>query len=184
MAFSISKTELIGNLGRDVEIKTIPATGSTVAVLNLATSESWKDKNTQEWVTDTEWHRVVFYGAPADALAGLQLRKGESLYVSGRIKSRKWIDEKTQIERTVYEIIGDTFVPHRQQQQQQQQRAPQQQQQRAPQQQQQQQRAPQQQQQRAPQQQQQRAPQQQQAGNGYQQPYDPEGSFEKDDIPF
>jgi len=178
MAFSISKTELIGNLGRDVEIKTIPATGSTVAVLNLATSESWKDKNTQEWVTDTEWHRVVFYGAPADALAGLQLRKGESLYVSGRIKSRKWIDEKTQIERTVYEIIGDTFVPHRQQQQQ---RAPQQQQ-RAPQQQQ---RAPQQQ-QRAPQQQQ-RAPQQQQQqqySDGYQQPYDPEGSFEKDDIPF
>lgn len=117
MAFSINNVQLIGNLGRDVEIKRT-ASGSAVAVLNLATSESWKDKTTQQWVSESEWHRVVFYGSPAESIATQDLKKGESLYVSGKIKTRKWTDSSGQ-EKTVVEIIGDTFVPHRQQNKQQ-----------------------------------------------------------------
>lgn len=116
MAFSINEVKLIGNLGRDVEIKNLA--NGVVAILNLATTESWKDKTSGDFKNETEWHRVVFYGAPATALANLDLKKGESLYVSGRIKSRKWDD--AGVEKTVYEIIGETFVPHRQRQQQQQ----------------------------------------------------------------
>ena len=157
MAYSINNVQLIGNLGRDVEIKRT-GSGSAVAVLNLATSESWKDKTTQQWVSESEWHRVVFYGSPAESIATQNLKKGESLYVSGKIKTRKWTDGSGQ-EKTVVEIIGDTFVPHRQQNKQQSQQA----QQRRPAQQQAQQPAQQQAQQRRPAQQQAQQPAQQQA---------------------
>lgn len=111
MAHSINNVQLIGKLGRDVEIKST-GSGQSVAILSLATTESWKDKKTGEWINDTEWHRIVFYGVAADAIASQNLKKGESLYVSGKIKTRKWTDDKQQ-ERTIVEIIGDQFVPHR-----------------------------------------------------------------------
>lgn len=114
MAYSINTVQLIGNLGRDAEIKST-ANGQTVCILNLATSDSWMDKNTQQWVQETEWHRVVFYGKAAESLASLHLRKGETLFVEGKIKTRKWTDQQGA-EKSVVEIIGNTFVPHRERQ--------------------------------------------------------------------
>lgn len=176
MAYSINQVQLIGNLGRDAEIKST-ANGQSVCILNLATSESWMDKNTQQWVQETEWHRVVFYGKTADALAALQLRKGETLYVSGKIKTRKWTDQQG-VEKTVVEIVGDTFVPHRERNAQplnNQQRQPQQQQHRQPQQQY---RQPQQQ----PQQYRQQPQQQQQYQQSNQQPQ--ADDWGDNDLPF
>lgn len=114
MAYSINTVQLIGNLGRDAEIKSTQA-GQTVCILSLATSESWMDKNTQQWVQETEWHRVVFYGKAADSLASLHLLKGETLFVEGKIKTRKWTDQQG-VEKSITEIIGNTFVPHRERQ--------------------------------------------------------------------
>lgn len=111
MATSLNRIQLIGNLGRDAEIKTT-ANGTTVCILSLATNDSWQDKQTQEWIQETEWHRVVFYGRAADNLAALHLRKGESMYVDGKLKTRKWTD-KQGVERTIVEVNGDTYVPHR-----------------------------------------------------------------------
>lgn len=124
MAYSINTVQLIGNLGRDAEVKST-TNGQTVCILSLATSDSWIDKNTQQWVQETEWHRVVFYGKPADSLAALHLRKGETLFVQGKIKTRKWTDQQG-VEKSIVEIIGDTFVPHRERNAQQSAQAPQQ----------------------------------------------------------
>jgi single-strand DNA-binding protein len=90
MARGVNKVILIGNLGQDPEVKYMPS-GSAVANLSLATSESWKDKSTGEQVEKTEWHRLVFFNRLAE-IAGEYLHKGSKIYAEGRLQTRKWQD--------------------------------------------------------------------------------------------
>jgi single-strand DNA-binding protein len=103
MARGINKVIIIGNVGNDPEIRYMP-NGGAVTSLSLATSESWKDKQTGEAQERTEWHRVVFYNRLAE-IAGEYLRKGSSCYVEGRLSTRKWKD-KNEVERYTTEIIA------------------------------------------------------------------------------
>lgn len=88
MARGINKVILIGNLGQDPEVRYMPS-GGAVANLRLATSESWKDKNTGELQERTEWHTVVMFGRLGE-IAGEYLKKGSKIYVEGRLQTRKW----------------------------------------------------------------------------------------------
>src|SRR5581483_6435709 len=91
MAGSVNKVILIGNLGRDPEVRTLQ-NGGKVANLSLATSESWRDKSSGERKEKTEWHRVVIFGNLAD-IAEKYLKKGSKVYVSGSLQTRKWTDQ-------------------------------------------------------------------------------------------
>ena len=107
---SINKVILIGNLGADPEMRTMP-NGDAVANIRLATTESWKDKATGEKKELTEWHRVVFYRKLAE-IVGQYLKKGAALYVEGRIRTRKWQDKEgqerytTEIEANEMQMLG------------------------------------------------------------------------------
>lgn len=103
MARGINKVILIGHLGQDPEVKYMPS-GSAVANVSIATTESWKDKNTGEKQDRTEWHRVVFYARLAE-IVGEYLRKGSQVYVEGRLQTRKWQDKNGQ-DRYTTEIIA------------------------------------------------------------------------------
>ncbi|MHB8252451.1 MAG: single-stranded DNA-binding protein [Acidiferrobacter sp.] len=103
MARGINKVILVGNLGKDPEIRYVP-NGGAVANLNIATSESWKDKTTGEKQERTEWHRVVFFGKLAE-IANEYLKKGAQIYVEGRLQTRKWQDKGGQ-DRYTTEIVG------------------------------------------------------------------------------
>ncbi|PPE70071.1 single-stranded DNA-binding protein [Caldimonas thermodepolymerans] len=85
---SVNKVILIGNLGRDPEVRYTPS-GSAVCNLSLATTRNWKSRDTGERQEETEWHRVVLYDRLAE-IAGEYLRKGRSVYIEGRLKTRKW----------------------------------------------------------------------------------------------
>lgn len=98
---SVNKVILVGNLGRDPEVRYMP-NGDAVANFSIATSESWKDKS-GERVSRTEWHNIVIYRKLAE-IVGQYLKKGSSVYLEGRIQSRKYTG-KDGIERTAYEII-------------------------------------------------------------------------------
>ena len=102
----INKVIIVGNLGNDPEIRTMP-NGDTVTKISVATSESWVDKNTNERKTQTEWHAIVFYRRQAE-VAGEYLRKGSKVYVEGRLKTRKWQDQNGQ-DRYTTEIQGDVL---------------------------------------------------------------------------
>ena len=102
----INKVIIVGNLGNDPEIRTMP-NGEVVANITVATSESWNDKNTGERREVTEWHRIVFYRRQAE-VAGEYLRKGSKVYVEGRLKTRKWQDQNGQ-DRHTTEIQGDVL---------------------------------------------------------------------------
>ncbi len=102
---SVNKVILIGNLGRDPEVRYSPD-GAAICNVSIATSSQWKDKNTGERREETEWHRVVFYNRLAE-IVGQYLRKGRSVYVEGRIKTRKWQDKETGADRYSTEIIAD-----------------------------------------------------------------------------
>src|SRR6266446_1905857 len=104
MARGINKVILIGNLGADPETRAMPS-GTTVANLRVATSESWRDKQTGEQQERTEWHRVAFFGRLAE-VAGEYLRKGSQVYIEGSLRTRKWQD-KQGTERYSTEIIGN-----------------------------------------------------------------------------
>ena len=104
MARGVNKVILIGNLGRDPEVRYSPS-GSAVANVTLATSESWKDKNSGEKQEKTEWHRVVFFGRLAE-IAGEYLKKGSQVYIEGSLRTRKWQDKEGQ-ERYTTEIVAD-----------------------------------------------------------------------------
>lgn len=106
MAKGINKVILIGHLGKDPEIRHLPS-GGAVANFNLATSESWKDKQTGEQHDRTEWHRIVLYNRLAE-IAGEYLRKGSKVYMEGSLKTRKWQDKNGQ-ERYTTEIQGNTL---------------------------------------------------------------------------
>lgn len=101
---SVNKVILVGNLGRDPETRYSPD-GAAICNVSLATTSSWKDKATGEKKEETEWHRVVFYGRLAE-IAGEYLKKGRSVYVEGRLKTRKWTD-KDNNERYTTEIVAD-----------------------------------------------------------------------------
>jgi single-strand DNA-binding protein len=104
MARGVNKVILIGNLGADPETRAMPS-GSTVANLRIATSESWRDKQTGEQQERTEWHRVAFFGRLAE-VAGEYLRKGSQVYVEGSLRTRKWQDKQGN-ERYSTEIVGN-----------------------------------------------------------------------------
>ena len=95
MAGSVNKVILVGNLGRDPEIRNMPSGGS-IANLSIATSESWRDKNTGERKEKTEWHRVVIFSEGLVRIAEQYLRKGSTVYVEGQLETRKWQDQSGQ----------------------------------------------------------------------------------------
>lgn len=107
MARGVNKVILIGNLGRDPEIRYTP-NGLAVANVTLATSEAWKDKQSGEMQERTEWHRVVFYQRLAE-IAGEYLRKGSKIYVEGKIRTNKWQDKTTGQDRYTTEIVADSM---------------------------------------------------------------------------
>jgi len=100
---SVNKVILIGNLGRDPEVRYAPS-GGAICNVTIATTRNWKDKATGEKKEETEWHRVVFYDRLAE-IAGEYLKKGRPVYVEGRLKTRKWQDKDGQ-ERYTTEIIA------------------------------------------------------------------------------
>lgn len=104
MARGVNKVILIGNLGQDPEVRYMP-NGNAVANVTLATSESWKDKNSGELQERTEWHRIVFFRRLAE-IAGEYLKKGSKVYVEGRLQTRKWQDQSGQ-DRYTTEIVAD-----------------------------------------------------------------------------
>lgn len=97
---------LVGNLGQDPEVKYMPS-GGAVANLTVATSESWRDKNTGEKKEKTEWHRVAIFGKLAE-VAGEYLRKGSQVYLEGQLQTRKWQDQNGQ-DRYTTEIVVQGF---------------------------------------------------------------------------
>ncbi|ARW84045.1 single-stranded DNA-binding protein [Aeromonas salmonicida] len=102
----INKVILIGNLGQDPEVRYMPS-GGAVTNITLATSETWRDKQTGEQKERTEWHRVVFMGKLAE-VAGEYLKKGSQVYVEGKLQTRKWQDQGGQ-ERYTTEVLVDSF---------------------------------------------------------------------------
>jgi single-strand DNA-binding protein len=107
---SVNKVILVGNLGADPETRYLP-NGDAVANIRLATSETWNDKATGEKREMTEWHRVVFYRRLAE-IVGQYLKKGSSVYIEGRIRTRKWQDKEgqerytTEIEASEMKMLG------------------------------------------------------------------------------
>lgn len=101
---SVNKVILVGNLGKDPDVRYLPD-GGAVVNLALATSSNWKDKNTGEKREETEWHRVVIYGRLAE-IAGEYCKKGRSVYIEGRLKTRKWQDQ-SGVDKYTTEIIAD-----------------------------------------------------------------------------
>ena len=95
MAGSVNKVILIGNLGRDPEVRTF-GNGGKVCNLRIATSENWKDKNTGERRERTEWHSVAIFSEPLVRVSGQYLRKGSKVYIEGQLETRKWQDQSGQ----------------------------------------------------------------------------------------
>ena len=104
---SVNKVILVGNLGRDAELRYTPG-GAAVATLNLATTEVWNDKASGQKQEKTEWHRVVLWGKSAESLSEY-LTKGKQIYVEGRLQTRKWQDKDGNDKYTT-EIRGDRIV--------------------------------------------------------------------------
>jgi len=103
---SINKVILIGNLGRDPEVRYTP-NGNAVCNVSVATTRTWKNKDSGDRAEETEWHRVVFYDRLAE-IAGEYLKKGRSVYVEGRLKTRKWQDKEGKDQYTT-EVIADNM---------------------------------------------------------------------------
>ena len=107
MAGSLNKVMLIGNLGRDPEAKTTTS-GSKIVNLTVATSETWKDRQTGERQERTEWHRVVIYNQNLADIAEKYLRKGTKVYIEGSLQTRKWTDN-SGIEKYTTEVVLNAF---------------------------------------------------------------------------
>ena len=107
MARGVNKVILIGNLGKEPEMRYTP-NGVAVANLTLATSESWKDKTSGENVEKTEWHRIVMFQRLAE-IAGEYLHKGSKVYIEGRLQTRKWQDKTSGQDRYTTEIVADNM---------------------------------------------------------------------------
>ncbi|HXY13474.1 MAG TPA: single-stranded DNA-binding protein [Terriglobales bacterium] len=104
---SVNKVILVGNLGKDPEVKYTPQ-GTPVAKLTLATNERYKDKN-GEWQDRTEWHNVVLWQRLAE-IAGEYLKKGGKVYIEGRLQTRSWDDKQTNQKRYMTEIVASDLV--------------------------------------------------------------------------
>jgi single-strand DNA-binding protein len=104
MARGVNKVILVGNLGRDPEIK-YTASGAAIANITVATSESWNDKQTGEKVEKTEWHRVVAFQRLAEIM-GEYLKKGSQVYIEGKLQTRKWQDQNGQ-DRYSTEVVAN-----------------------------------------------------------------------------
>ena len=100
----VNKVILVGNLGQDPEVRYMPS-GGAVANFTLATSESWRDKQTGEMKEQTEWHRVVLFGKLAE-VAGEYLRKGSQVYIEGQLRTRKWTDQSGQDKYTTEVVVN------------------------------------------------------------------------------
>jgi len=100
----VNKVILVGNLGQDPDIRYQPS-GGAVANLSIATSESWRDKQTGENKEQTEWHRVVLFGKLAE-VAGEYLRKGSQVYIEGKLRTRKWQDQSGQDKYTTEIVVN------------------------------------------------------------------------------
>lgn len=98
----VNKVILVGNLGQDPEVRYMPS-GGAVANITIATSESWRDKQTGETKEVTEWHRVVLFGKLAE-VAGEYLRKGSQVYIEGQLRTRKWTDQQG-VEKYTTEVV-------------------------------------------------------------------------------
>ena len=103
---SVNKVIILGNLGRDPEMRYMPS-GDAMATISIATTDSWKDKSSGEKKESTEWHRVTFFGKLAE-IAGQYLKKGSSVYVEGSLRTRKYTD-KDGIEKFATDIRADTM---------------------------------------------------------------------------
>ena len=108
MAGSVNKVILIGNLGRDPEVKSLPSGGKLVN-LNIATSENWRDKNSGERREKTEWHRVVVFDENLARVAEQYLRKGSKVYLEGQLQTRKWQDQ-SGVEKFSTEVVLQRFI--------------------------------------------------------------------------
>ena len=104
MARGVNKVILVGNLGKDPEVRYMP-NGNAVANITLATSESWKDKQTGEQKENTEWHRVVLFRRLGE-IAGEYLKKGSQVYIEGKLQTRKWQDNSGN-DRYTTEIVAN-----------------------------------------------------------------------------
>jgi len=104
MARGVNKVILVGNLGKDPETRYMPS-GSAVTNLTLATSESWKDKQTGDQQERTEWHKIAMFGRLAE-IAAEYLRKGSQVYIEGKLRTRKWQDKEGK-DRWTTEIVAD-----------------------------------------------------------------------------
>jgi single-strand DNA-binding protein len=107
MAKSVNKVILIGNLGKDPELKYTPS-GTAFAKFSLATNERYKDK-AGEWQDRTEWHNIVCWQRTAE-IAGEYLKKGRSVYIEGRIQTRSWDDKQTGQKKYITEIVANDLV--------------------------------------------------------------------------
>lgn len=107
MAGSVNKVILVGNLGKDPEVR-MTQDGVKIVNLALATSEQWRDKETQERKERTEWHRVVIFNEKLAEVADKYLRKGAKIYIEGQLQTRKWTDQSGQ-ERYTTEVIIPRF---------------------------------------------------------------------------
>lgn len=107
MANSLNEVRLIGNLGRDPVVKVTPA-GKIIVLLSIGTTFSWREGD--DWKEETEWHRCVFFGPKAESISK-RFKKGDKIFVSGRIKTKTWIDSQTQLEKSTKEIICSDYVP-------------------------------------------------------------------------
>jgi len=103
MAGSVNKVIIVGNLGRDPEVRTFPS-GGKVVNLRIATSENWKDKQTGERKERTEWHSVAIFSEPVGRIAEQYLKKGSKVYIEGQLETRKWQDQSGQ-DRYSTEIV-------------------------------------------------------------------------------
>lgn len=107
---SVNKVILVGNLGKDVELKYMTS-GKATCTVSIATTRQWKDKESGEKHEETDWHRVVFFERLAE-IAGEFLKKGSSVYIEGRLKTRKWTDKEgkdqyvTEITATEMQMLG------------------------------------------------------------------------------
>lgn len=103
---SVNKVILIGNVGRDPELRNLP-NGDAACSLSIATSRKWKDKGSGDMMEETEWHRVVAFGRTAE-VAAQYLKKGSPVYIEGRLKTRKWTD-KEGVEKYTTEIVSESM---------------------------------------------------------------------------
>ena len=108
MSGSINKVILVGNLGRDPDVRAMQ-NGDKVVQLSIATSDRWKDKNTGEQKERTEWHRVVIFNEPIGKIAEQYLKKGSTVYIEGQLQTRKWTDQQSGQEKYTTEIVLQRF---------------------------------------------------------------------------